>query len=137
MNKRKFNKQQMEQLSKNQNVKKCGEKTITYSQIFKTKAVQQYDQEGLSPPEIFTEAGFDIEIIGKKTPCRCLGRWNKIYRTKGLKNLSEEKRGRPREVKNSKDKSGKDKIERLEAEVAYLKEENDFLAKLRAKERQN
>ena len=60
--------------------------------------------------------------------------WNKIYRTKGIKALSTETRGkgggRPKKVK---DKSDKDQIKRLELEIEYLKAENDFLVKLRAK----
>jgi hypothetical protein len=38
--------------------------------------------------------------------------------------------GRPKKIKDTNDT---DKIKRLEAEVAYLKAENDFLIKLRAK----
>lgn len=70
-------------------------------------------------------------------PAESLRRWNNVYRTKGIEKLSVENRGRdggrPPKIK---DATEKDKIKRLEAEVAYLKAENDFLAKLRAKRRE-
>ena len=73
-------------------------------------------------------------MIGKDTPTDRLGDWNKIYKEKGAEGLKNETRGkgggRP---KKPKDLSDKDKIKRLEAEVAYLKAENDFFTKLRAK----
>ena len=134
MSKKRFTKEQREELLKNNNIAACSEKSITYSKDFKQRAVKQYNEEGLSSCEIFEKAGFDIELIGRTKPKECLVAWNKIYRTKGIKALSTETRGkgggRPKKVK---DKSDKDKIKRLELEIEYLKAENDFLAKLRAK----
>ena len=125
MNKRIFTKKQIKKLTKNPHIKKCSQKTITYSQDFKVKAVKQYQEEYMTPQEIFIQTGFDLEIIGKEIPRRCLDRW----KNKGINNLVEN-RGR---TKKTKDKSVKDKIKRLEAENIYLKAENDFLVKLRAK----
>ncbi len=129
-----FTKEQLKELSRNKHVKKCCKKAITYSEDFKVQAVKQYYDEYLTPKEIFKEAGFDLEIIGKKMPGWCLDRWKKVFQNKGVMFLSTENRGkgggRPKKIK---DKSDKDKIERLEATVVYLKAENDFLAKLRAK----
>jgi len=134
MSKRIFNKEQVVELTKNKNVKKCSEKSITYDKDFKIKAVKQYYDEYMMPNEIFEQAGFDLNIIGRETPKNCLRRWKKTSQRKGITALSTENRGkgggRPKKIK---DKSDKDKIERLEATVAYLKAENDFLAKLRAK----
>lgn len=134
MSKRIFNKEQMVELSKNKNIKKCSEKSITYNKKFKIKAVKQYYDEYMVPNEIFEQAGFDLNIIGRKTPKGCLSRWKKIFQRKGINALNTETRGkgggRPKKIIN---KSDKDKIERLEAENVYLKAENDFLVKLRAK----
>ena len=134
MSKRIFNKEQMVELTKNKNVQKCSEKSITYNNIFKIKAVKQYYDEYMMPNEIFKQAGFDLEIIGKETPRGCLKSWKKIFQRKGITALRTENRGkgggRPKKIK---DKTDKDKIKRLEATVVYLKAENDFLAKLRAK----
>ena len=136
MSKRIFTKEEIDKLSKNKNVTKCSEKLITYNKDFKIKAVKQYYDEYMMPNEIFEQAGFDLDTIGKDTAHSCLARWRKTFKNKGVLSLNTENRGkakdgeRPKKIKN---KSDKDKIERLEANVAYLKAENDFLAKLRAK----
>lgn len=129
MSKKNFTKEQIEALSKNPNVAKCGERSISYGKEFSVRAVELY-REGMSPVEIFLEAGFDTGVIGRKTPKECLSRWRRTYRTKGKNALLSDERGRPR---NDDPRNEKSKIERLEAEIAYLRAENDFLTKLRAK----
>ena len=83
---------------------------------------------------IFKQAGFDITLIGKKEPKWCLKRWRKIFKERGVKGLSTESRGkcggRSKSVKNLTDN---EKMKYLEAQVAYLKAENNFLSKLRKK----
>lgn len=133
MSKRIFTKEQIETLKSNPNVKNCSERSISYSNDFKTKAVKQYE-EGMIPKEIFKIAGFDWKIIGKDTPKECLRGWNRIYRQKGIIGLQIENRGRSGGRKKKKEIIEKDRIKRLEAEVAYLKAENDFLIKLRVKQ---
>ena len=133
MSKRIFNKEEIAKLLTNENVSKCSEKSITYSEDFKVRAVKEYEQ-GLQSREIFINAGFDINMIGRNMPKDCLARWNRIYRMKGAEKLKNENRGRAGgRPKKIKDKSDAGRIERLEAENAYLKAENDFLVKLRAK----
>lgn len=133
MSKRIFNKEQIEILLQNPNVASCSEKSISYHKEFKISAVRKY-HEGLSPSEIFRQARFDINMIGHKTPKECLRRWKKISKSKGEAGLKTDGRGRskaggrPKSLANLTDE---EKLKRLEAEVAYLKEENHFLAKLR------
>jgi len=119
-------------LRNNKNVLRCSSKSISYSSKFKIEAVKQHS-EGIGSREIFTIAGFDMQMIGNDIPKQCLVRWNRIYRLKGEGSLKTEARGRCGGRFKTKGLSEKDKIERLEAEVAYLKAENDFLAKLRAR----
>ncbi len=126
-----YTQKQRKTLLKNKNVIKVGKGVITYSKDFKIKAAMQYQKEYMTPQEIFIQADFDLNVIGRKKPTDCLEKWGKIYREKGLSGFNKiERRGRP---KKPKDKSDKDRIERLEAENIYLKAENDFLVKLRAK----
>ena len=132
MSKRIFTKEQAKQLLRNRNVSACSERSITYSNDFKIRAVKLYKQ-GLTSREIFKQAGFDLNAIGRDQPKECLKRWNKTWRVKGEGGLSAETRGHPGRPGKPKDLSDADKIKRLEAEIAYLKAENDFLAKLRAK----
>jgi transposase-like protein len=133
MSKRIFTKEEIETLLKNKVVTKCSEKSISYDKDFKIWAVKRY-QEGSSAPEIFNQAGFDINMIGHSTPSECLRRWIKVVKKKGVAGLKVDGRstnnpkGRP---KGSANLTDKEKLKRLEVEVAYLKEENRFLAKLR------
>lgn len=126
-----FTKEQVEELSNNENVVRVG-KTIVYSKDFKVKAVKLYKEQGLNPKEIFIQAGFDLNIIGRSKPKWLMHDWNRIYKIKGENGLAEARgkngKGRPR----TKNLSDSEKIKWLEAENAYLKAENDFLAKLRA-----
>lgn len=131
MSKRIFTREQIQQLLKNEHVAKCSDRSITYGRPFKASAVKLYAQ-GLSQSEIFTQAGFDLRVIGRKTPIECLKRWNKTFRTKGEVGLSSETRGRGGGRPKAKYQTGKEQIKYLEAQVAYLKAENDFLARLRA-----
>jgi len=89
----------------------------------------------LPPIAIFKRAGFDIDVIGRETPKNCLKDWRKIFREKGLQELAVENRGRGKGGGRPKTNwsNDKEKIKYLETKIAYLKAENDFLAKLRKK----
>ena len=122
------------ELRKNPNVVKCSQKAITYSRDFKLRAVKQYMEDGLSCPEIFRLAGFNLSTLGRNTPKDRISDWKYIYRTSGETGLLTDRRGnsstgRPRTANLSE----KEKMERLEIENAYLKAENDFLRRLRVK----
>lgn len=134
MSKRRFTADQIIELLKNANVAKCSEKSISYSKEFKQKAIRQYQKDGYSPRMIFEKAGFDLCLIGEDIPRGSLRRWRKTCAAKGLIGLNSETRGSghgggPPRTRGLTDA---DRIKRLEIENAYLKAENDFLAKLRA-----
>ena len=136
MSTRRFTEEQIKMLLENSNVVRCSDKSITYSEQFKIEAIRKYYEEGLSPSQIFMGAGFNLSIIGKKTPKHCFYDWRKIYNAKGGIGLSENRgKGRGGGRPKTKGITPEDRIKRLEAENAYLKAENDFLAKLRAKRR--
>jgi transposase len=134
MSKRMFSEDQIKELLSNPNISCCSDKSITYSKDFKVLAVKKYYDDGYSPNMIFKEAGINRNIIGQKAPGHCLQRWRTTYKTKGEGVLKLETRGkhngggRPK----IKDLTESDRIKRMEIEIAYLKAENDFLAKLRA-----
>jgi len=130
----KFTNEEVLELRNNPNVVTCSHKAITYSKDFKLRAVKQYLDESLSCNEIFRLAGFNISALGRNIPKDRIGDWKYIYRTCGEAGLTTERRGlnssgRPK----INGLSEKERVERLEAEVAYLKSENDFLRRLRAK----
>jgi transposase-like protein len=136
MSKRRFKEKEIKSLLKNKNVTKCSNKAISYNKSFKIEAVRQYNEEGKISTEIFQEAGFDLKVVGKDTPTSCLKRWRKIYKVKGQAGLSKETRGRSGGRPKTTGLSDAERIEYMEAEIAYLKEENSFLAKLRAKRKE-
>jgi hypothetical protein len=131
MSKRIFTPEEMAKLVQNPNVKKASERSITYAREFKSRAVERY-KEGWSAPGIFREAGFDLLMIGRKTPKECFRRWKKVDFFKGEAGFKDTAKGRGR-PKKARDATEADKVRRLEIENAYLKAENDFLTRLRAK----
>lgn len=137
MSKRRFSKEEIEDLLKNEHVARCSEKSISYSNAFKILAVRQYYQEGLPPSQIFEAAGFDRNVIGKDTANFNLKAWRKIQAIKGEFGLSEETRGKTKGGGRPKTKgiTDADKMRRMEIKIAYLEAENAFLAKLRAAKR--
>jgi len=134
MSKRIFSKEQIKMLSQNHNVARCSDKSITYHNDFKIEAVKKYDQ-GIPATEIFKEAGFDWNILGKDTPRYRIRDWRKVFRMKGIDGLAVETRGKGGGRPKTKWASDKEKIKDLELRISYLKAENDFLAKLRAGKR--
>ena len=132
MSQRIFNEEQVKKLLQNPSVAKCSGKSITYHKDFKILAVKKY-QEGFPVSLIFKQAGFNIDMIGRKTPKWCLERWIKTFRDKGAEGLSNETRGKGGGRPKVNWSNEKEKIKYLETQNAYLKAENDFLAKLRKK----
>jgi hypothetical protein len=132
MNKRIFTPAEIVSLRRNRHVLRASERSITYSPKFKVAAIKRY-QEGLPPAEIFREAGFNLAVIGRKTPKWQLTEWRRIFETKGVAGLEKDGRGHHSSGRppNPVFKNEKEKLKYLEAQVAYLKAENAFLAKLR------
>ena len=126
--------EQLKALRANPNVKKCSERSITYSPAFKHQAIKQYYEEGLSPRQIFLKAGFDLATLGKDKPENCLKLWRRIYKTKGQDVLTSDTdpRGKNR-LGKKKPKLDENAPEYLKAKIAYLEAENDFLRKLNTK----
>ena len=123
MSKRIFSGEEIKEISGNENVARCSERSITYRKEFKIQAVKLHE-EGMTSQEIFRQAGFSLNALGRKTPKECLERWSKTARKKGLEALSEARgtHGRGGRKPKPKDASDADKIKRLEAEVCHHQE---------------
>jgi hypothetical protein len=124
-----FTEEQMKKLSKNKNVRRCGAKSVRYKKSFKLTALKKYHEEGLSAVGIFQEAGFDLNIIGIRKPNKLMNQWNTAFGPKDKSIQSENPGITIKRVESRR------KMNDLEARVAYLQAENDFLAKLRAGKR--
>lgn len=133
MSKKAFSEKEIALLAKNPYVISVSSKGITYSEEFKRHFIAEYDK-GKLPREIFEEAGFDVNIIGKKRVQSSSDRWRKAYQEKGilgLKDSRQDNSGRPRLTELSLE----EKYSRMEAQMNLLKAENELLKKIRMLER--
>jgi len=121
---------QLRELSKNKNVRRCSSKSISYTKEFKTAAVRLYNEEGMSAVEIFRLAGFNLEAMGKRAPNRIMHQWNEALKPKVRIDIR-------RKLNLSEEANAENNVKRLKARIAYLQAENDFLAKIRAGKRKS
>ncbi|USK48204.1 IS3 family transposase [Bacillus sp. CMF12] len=129
MSKNIYNEFQIKELEKNPNVLNASERSISYSPGFKLKAVKDY-KNGKPPSQIFIEQGFDLEMIGKEQPKRCLQRWRETFERYGEKGLLTERRGKGSTGRpSSKQLSIEEKLRKAEARIKFLEAENGFLKK--------
>lgn len=136
VNRHRFTAHEVRLLEANPNVLNVTENTITYAPEFKLAAVNA-NREGKSPQQIFTEAGFQLSIIGRDKPKECLKRWRVAYSEYGEEGLLNERRGKIKTRRNSSQNlSVEEQLKRAEARIKLLEIENDFLKKLEALERQ-
>jgi len=136
MSKNIYNEFQIKELEKNPNVMSASERSISYSPEFKLKAVMDY-KSGKIPTQIFIEQGFDLDMIGKEQPKRCLKRWRDSYERFGEEGFLTERRGKGSTGRpSSKHLSMEEKLKKAEARIKFLEAENDFLKKLEELERQ-
>ena len=136
MAERLFTKEEQLKLLQNKNVLKVSEATITYNPEFKVSAVLENLSTGKPPYLIFLEAGFDVNVIGRKNPARCLDRWERTFKKLGEEGLRNDQRGknstgRPLERELTVD----EKLRRAELRIKYLESEVDLLKKLDSVER--
>lgn len=136
MAERLFSAEAQEKLMQNKNVIKVSETSITYSADFKIEAVRANVIGGNPPSLIFLDAGFDLDMIGRDNPHRCLRRWRPVLEKLGEEGLRNDQRGknstgRPTE----RELTIEEKLRRAEAKVRYLEKENELLKKLDGIER--
>ena len=121
-----FTLQERKLLELNKHVKKVTSSNISFTARFKKEAVKQFES-GASAENIFEKSGIKISLFGVGYPGKSISRWRDILESEGAEALGKERRGtsatgRP---KGRKFKSEKE-------ELAYLREESDFLKKLHA-----
>lgn len=131
MKRKPYTVQEKEILLQSKAIVKVTNSNATYLKEFKVFAVGEY-MTGKSPLQIFIEAGINIDILGREQPQKCLTRWRKIHDIYGAEGLLIENRGvgssgRPR--KNPL--TTEEKLAKLEQENEILKQQVEFLKKLR------
>lgn len=123
----KFTAEQIEKLKENPYVESVTDKYINYSEIFKELFWNDY-QNGMAPSAIFKKYGFDPGILGAKR------RNGFVYRIKqeakrleGFKDTRKGNSGRT----VTKNLTPEEEIARLKHKNKILKQENDFLKRVR------
>ena len=124
-----FSIEEIARLKENPCVFNCTDKSVNYTYEFKKRALELH-AEGIPAKEIWRRSGFDVEKWKKHYFKGTLRDWKKIVKENGLKGLLREG---GIQFDKGPNKTDTDKLRRLGLEVKYLKAENDFLAKLRAK----
>lgn len=124
-----FSIEEIVEMKKNPCVFNCTTKSVHYTYEFKKSSLELYAQ-GVGPKEIWRRAGFNLCKWKKNYFVLTLKDWRKIVARDGVKGLN--KMG-GLQYDRGPTKEEKDKLKRLELQVKYLKAENAFLAKLRAK----
>ncbi len=113
-------------LLSNQFIEKISNSNISYTSEFKIQAIKAH-LKGKSPAEIFDEAGIDVSPFVKNYAVKTISRWKKIYLKDGKHGLVKEQRG-----KNATGRPKSKEFSSVEAELEYLRLENEFLKKLHA-----
>jgi len=124
-----FSEEEISRLRQNPCVFSCTENSVNYTYEFKNRALELH-KEGVAAREIWKRSGFDVSKWKPYYFRFTLRDWKKIVKKNGVEGLL--KPGGIQFDRGPED-TEKDKIKRLELQVKYLKAENDFLAKLRAK----
>lgn len=124
-----FSNEQISELKLNPCVFSCAENSVNYTFEFKKRALELH-ASGISAKEIWTRSGFDVSFWRRAYFRETLRDWKRIVKTKGIDGLLK-----PGGIQFDRGPcpASVDKVKRLELQVKYLKAENDFLAKLRAK----
>ena len=129
-----FTTQQVEQLKRNEYVKKVSEKSITYTEEFKERFLLEYNC-GKLPSQILTEMGFDIKALGQKRVCMISERVRKqSIRPEGFKDTRADNPniGRP----STRELTPDEIIAKQKAEIEMLKAKVEYLSDLKRLERE-
>lgn len=78
-----FTNEEIKILSQNRYVKKVSSKGITYSDEFKRLFISE-NENGKFPRQIFTECGFDINVLGMERVSSSAKRWRSAFRRNGV-----------------------------------------------------
>lgn len=129
INRIKFTSEIIKKISQNKNVMRCGGKSVRYTKDFKLKALRQYHEDGLSAVGIFQDAGFDLNLIGKRTPNRLMNQWATVLKLKDESKPEKKVLAMIKRIKSRRE------VNALKAKITHLQATNDFLAKFRARKR--
>ena len=122
-----FTREQMEQLQDNQYVKSISTSTIRFTEEFKRYFYQQ-SKSGMSSKDIFLACGIDPDILGVK---RIEGfRYTLNKQAKRDEGFTDKRQNNYRRPAKNGEETVEIRIKQLEHELAYTRQEVEFLKKL-------
>lgn len=123
-----FTDEQIKELNNNPYVISVTPKYVNYSEEFKKLFLKDYN-DGMSPIDIFKKYGFDLDLLGAKRRHNFVKRIKRqSQRLDGFKDMRKVNSGRPR----TKDLTSEERIAQLNHKIDILKQENDFLKRVRS-----
>ena len=129
-----FTNEQVEQLKRNEYVKKVSEKSITYTEEFKERFLLEYNS-GKPLSQILIEMGFDPKVLGERRVSNIVQRIKEqSLRPEGFKDTRADNpnMGRP----STRDLAPDEIIAKQKAEIEMLKAKVEYLSALKRLERE-
>lgn len=128
MSKHVFTDEQIKELNNNPYVISVTSKYVNYSEEFKELFLEDYSN-GMPPIDIFKKYGFDPDTLGEQRRHNFVKRIKRqSQRLDGFKDMRKVNSGRPR----TKDVTPEERIQQLHHKINILKQENDFLKRVRS-----
>jgi hypothetical protein len=141
-----FSQEEIAKLRKSQHIRKVTDKTVSYTVGFKELFWKRYN-EGATPPQIFAEAGLDVDVLGDTRVYGLLTMLRRVKQrgaafTDGREPCQPPQRDKqpdvpvqkpPRMPPNRKLVVGnidEQEVRRLLHQVAYLTQEMEFIKKI-------
>lgn len=123
-------KEEIEKLTQSPYVAKATPYQVSFTKEFKTMAYLEL-MEGKLMREILTESGIDVGILGDHRVWSLAGKIKKAgEREGGFEDQREKNSRKPKKMTEEQEMA--ERIERLEHELAYTRQEVEFLKKLQA-----
>lgn len=110
---------------KNPNVERASPLSVKFTASFKQKAYEER-LAGKAPIQIFTEAGFDVKVLGY---ARIRGFFDHLKKKQADGFTDRRKNNYHRPPRTGKE-TADDRIKQLENELAYTRQEVEFLKKI-------
>ena len=124
--KKTFTKEQIQQLSANENVRRVSETTISFNEEFSRRYYSERIN-GKQPKDIFKENGIDPEVLGRsRIKNYDIHTRRKAERESGFTDERKLNQRRPKKVPQT----DADRITQLEHELAYTRQEVEFLKRI-------
>lgn len=122
-----LSKELVKELNEHQYVERATEWTVSFTPEFKRMAYDEY-YRGKTMREIFTEAGFDVERLGRQ---RIENFRNKLMeKAADEAGFADKRKDKSLQAPPSTEAQLKKRIRELEHRTAYLEQENEFLKKI-------